>query len=648
MAARSRALALVVLVVLATLPLLGPAVSHGSATDADPTISRTTELALTPEEPGAVDVAVSFTVPDSVSQIRTRLPQAATEVQSEGFENIGNTTWEWERGEGSPTLQFTLDANVTGSAATLPRTHEGPGFLFVDTGDWALVDVPRMPTQWLRSGPPVSFEDEVTIQGEGATGGEMAYLGPYDAHTRTAHGQTFRLIVPEEATLGPTASAVLDSLAHASDMLRVGERDPEVVMFAVPEDLSWGARGLAGGSDAWVVADESLDQAFNPWIHEYVHTRQEYLPTVETRWTVEATATYYATLFTLQQDLIDYDTFRAQLARGTESPVSETVLEAPASWRGGTPYLKGSLVWGTLDYRLRQATDGQRAAAAVLSAFNEEDDRVTETDFLETVEQFGGTQVAELLARYTQTEDTPETWSAEAHSETFGTEPARFAYEAVGTPVSVSGPYRNVSGLPSAVVVGETISVTVEVTNLGDIQGTYETPFQVNGRTIEILRGTLVPGASQRITTSYTFEEAGVVTVTLGSVPVDVRVAEPAKPSVTSLSANVTTLSGPGTVAVTVTFSNEEDWPAGAEVPVTVDNETVTTLEPRLPPGNSETTTVTLTLSEPGTHAIAIGDRNVSVAVQESGASGPGYGVVPTVVALLVLVAVLTRRASDP
>lgn len=646
MAEGRRAVWLVALVVCGTFPVFVGGAGPATAADTGPTIFRSTELSLTPSEPGQVDVEVEFTVPDTVSQIRTRLPRAAEDVESDGFENVGNTTWEWERGDGRTTLSFTLRVNQSGSAATLPKSHDEPGYLFVDTGPWAVVDVPRMPTRWLRSGPPVTFEDQVTIDGVGATGGEMAYLGPFEEYTRTAHDQEFRLIVPRAAELESSQSAILDALAHASDRLRVGERDPEVVIFAAPQTLNWGARGLAGGSDAWVVADEGLDQAFNPWIHEYIHTRQAFLPAVETRWIVEATATYYAALFTLQQGHIDYQEFSELLERGGEAPVDESVLAFPSTWQGAVPYLKGGLVWGRLDYQLRQTTDGQSAAAALFERFNHVDGRVTQTVLLDATADLGDPGVADLLESWTTTRETPEVWSATEHADAFGTEPPRFAYDLADEPIRVSGPYRNLTRLPGTVVVGETLEVSAEVTNIGDLQGSYETALRIGTRPVEDVTGTLAPGERERITASHTFQEAGVVTVSLGSERVQVRVAEPATPNVTSLTVNRTTLAEEEPVGIEVTLRNEEDWPAGNPVEVRRGNETVATLTPRLLAGRTTTKSVTIVLSEPGEHVFSAGDREVTVTVEGSGASGPGFGLVPTLIALVVLVALLGHRIT--
>ncbi|MFB6111936.1 MAG: CARDB domain-containing protein [Halobacteriaceae archaeon] len=650
MAERGRAVGVAVLIMVAAVPGLGLTAAPASGAGAGPTILRSVELSLTPGEPGTVQVEVSYTVPDTVKSIQTTLPSDSSAVESSGFENIGNTTWQWERGDGTPVLRFELAANQTGSGATLSRVHDaGNDYVFVDTGPWAIIEVPRMPTQWVRSGPPVLFDERVTIDGPGATGGEMAYLGPYELYTRTAHDQRFRLVVPAAAELAPDPTAILESLAFASDRLRVGERDDSVLMIAAPASVSWGPRGLAGGSDGWVVANESLAQAFNPWVHEYVHTRQAYPTTRATQWTIEATATYYAALLTLQEGRIDYAAFRSLLADGGTDPVVDSRLVNPATWQGLVPYLKGGLVWGAFDYRLRRASDATRSAAELLGWLNGRESPVTQSEFLQAAAVIAGERGAGFLQEYTTARTAPSTWDREAHVEAFDVEPPRFAYELPQDAVRVTGPYRTMTGIPSTVVVGETLSVSATVTNVGELAGPVDTQLRLNGRTVDVVESFLEPGSSRTITLNETLKTPGIVRVSVGSERFRIRVAEPATPVVTSLSANRTTIEEDDSVTLTVTLTNKEEWPARGTIPVTVDGERVANVTTTLESGQSETVTLQLRIEDDGTRTIAVGDRNLTVTVARTGVAGPGFGILPGVAALVLVAGwALVRRAGEP
>lgn len=647
MAERVRAVVVVALVVVAGLPLLGAGTTPATALEEGPTIERTISLSSTPEEPGAVDVEVRYRIPDSVADLRTVLPRDVRDLTAGAWENPGNTTFTWEQGAGTPTLSYTLPANRTGVGATLEATPEqvsSSRYLFVDTGDWALVDVPRMPTQWRRSGPPVHFEESVEIDGEGVTGGEMAYLGPYEERTRTAHGQTLRLVVPEAASLATTPGAVLDSLAAASDRLRVGERDDSVFVVAAPQTLRWGARGLAGDDDAWVVADEALTQPDNPWLHEYLHTRQSFTTTDRTRWLTEATATYYGALLTLEQDLVDFERFRGFLAEGTEPPEDDAVLASPATWRGLADYLKGGLVYGGLDLQIRDRTDATRSGTTLLERLNSDEGRLTETDLVEAVRALGGDGTVEFLGRYTTTRSTPTPWGARTHARVFDADPPRFAYDLDRSTVRLEGPYRTVTGLPDTVVVGETVTVPATVRNVGGVAGEYTADLRVAGTRVASTSGRLEPGTTAELALSYEFQDPGIVEVSLGGETLQVRVAEPSAPTVTDLAVNRSAVDPGDDVAVTVTLRNDGQTPAAGSVPVQVGGETVGTVSVALDAGAEATRTVTVSFGDSGRQRVTAGGQGATVSVGEVGVTGPGFGPAAVLVALALLAAHAVRR----
>ena len=115
--------------------------------------------------------------------------------------------------------------------------------------------------------------------------------------------------------------SVLDSLADASNALRVGDRDDEVFVVAAPTSgVQWGVRGYqTGESDLWVRDVEPVDSAENPWVHEYVHTRQDFALDPEMRWFREASASYYAALLTYEQGRVPYDGFSQRIGAGANS-----------------------------------------------------------------------------------------------------------------------------------------------------------------------------------------------------------------------------------------------------------------------------------------------------------------------------------------
>jgi hypothetical protein len=413
----------------------------------------------------------------------------------------------------------------------------------------------------------------------------MVYLGPSETHRRRAHGQTFTLVVPEQATLTASPEAILDSLAAAADGLRVGDRDDSVTVFAAPTaSVEWGVRGLQyGEADMWVRDFERLSTADNTWLHEYVHSRQEFRTTTRTAWTREATATYYAALLTLEQDRIDFGAFRARLFAGTRQPQADAVLARPSTWGNAAQYHKGALVVGDVDRRIRLASNGTRSFQSVLAAMNAAEGTVDEETFLGTVADVSNRTVGRTAERFTTTGDTPDVWGTAAHGEAFGVAPAR-------------------------------ISLV----------------FAVDGREAATERTTLAPGETRNVTFSHAFADAGRQRLSFGDETVTVTISRPARASVTAASVNRTRLPGPGAVELAATVANDESIPAETTVAFRRNGERVARRTVALAPGERRVVAVTVRLADPGEYALRAGpDAPITVTVAPGTATpdpDPGAG----------------------
>ena len=278
-----------------------PVVVPLDQTTSTETIELSRELQLVPDEPGTFAATNEYQAPDSLTSLEVTLPEGATVQSSTGFDAVDDRTYAWNEETDTPSLQYRLSGNET-----VPRDGpiSAPGSLiFTDTGDWALVRQPGVAHSWSWQGQDLQVSlDRTTTARQGVVGDQMAYLGPYKEHVHEAHGQRFRLVVPKPATLTEIPSEIFDSLGATADRLRVGARDPEVLAIAAPTgNVEWAVRGLqTGESDMWVRDVESLADPDNVWIHEYVHTRQDYTAASDFRWFTEATATYYAALATFE------------------------------------------------------------------------------------------------------------------------------------------------------------------------------------------------------------------------------------------------------------------------------------------------------------------------------------------------------------
>ncbi len=645
--------------------------------DSGESILVTQEIRLTRDRPGQVDVQYRLLIPDRVSDVRLRVPPRSQDVRTTRFTQVQGNLYEWPGETSTASITVTIPTNQTSDAVGPEST--GGRLRFADVGDWALVRRPRVatPGYTYRGDNPGVTVRNVTA-GEGVVGQGLAYLGPHETVERTAHGQRLRLVVPEAASLDGDREEILDSVADASGRLRVGDRDDQVLLIAAPAGVPWGQLGLqVGESDFYVRADEPVDRPDNTWVHEYVHTRQDFESTDGTEWLFEATAEYYAGQLTLQQDRTDYPSFRNYLDRGTRGRFSSVRLREPATWtRNAGDYLKGALVVGDLDRRVRLETDGEATFQGVLGRLNRHPDPVTHSQFLGFVRSVGGEDVGDPTRRYTETTDRPDTWSAQAHQEAFGqlTPAFRYTLPARGSDgARVSSQYREEPLGSTTLVTGETLVLDVEVANVGGAAGSYDLKMTLDGAAVASRSGRLGPGESTTETVGYTFAETGRHTISTGEDSHTVRVREPAEPVVAGLSADSRQPRAGEDVTVAATVENPAERPAERTLTVRRDGSIVTARDVRLAPGASTEVTATVTLDEVGTHQFTAGDRAVSVTVSDEqaadtatqaeadgttgedggngvgvgvGVSGPGFGPLAALVAVVVAVSLLLERVE--
>jgi hypothetical protein len=617
----------------ATVPAENATVTAGSASAADPTGTRvalpgdagqtdsgesillTQEIRLTPDRPGQIDVQYRLLAPDRVSDVRMRVPPDARNVRTTRFTRIKGNIYEWPGQTSTASITVTVPANRT-SETVGPESTDGR-LRFVDVGDWALVRRPRVAT------PGYTYQGDnpgVTVRnvtaGEGVIGQGLVYMGPHKTVERSAHGQRFRLVVPAAATLAEDRERILDSVTDASDRLRVGDRDGQVLMIAAPAGVAWGQLGLqTGPRDFYVRADEPVDTPSNTWVHEYVHTRQDFETTDGTEWFYEATAEYYAGQLTLESDRIDYAAFRDYLDRATREQFASVRLREPGTWTSNAGnYFTGALVVGELDRRVRLATDSEATFQAVFRQMNRHPEPVTHSDFLGFVRSAGGDGIVDPARRYTETTDRPETWSARTYRDAFGQLPPLFRYT---LPDRESEDIR---------VTGETIVFDVTVANDGGAAGTYDLAVTVDGANVASRSGRLEADASTTETVEYTFAEAGSHTFSTGEESRTFRVREPATPAVADLSADRQQLRPGEEVTVTATVENPADRPGERTLTIRRDDTELTTEEVRLTPGSSTEVSATVTLDSPGTHRFSADDRTVSVTVFEGETTDAGTG----------------------
>jgi hypothetical protein len=571
------------------------------------------ELNLTPDRPGEVRVTLRPQVPDGTSPVSVGLSERATVVNATGFARNA-TRYRMNDGAINPTLTYRLAVNLSTSGGELEATDAGP---------WALV---RTPSPSLEAAG-TDLQRRYTVDGEGVVGRGLAYLGPHETYARTADGERIELVVPAAADMRSRPTAVMDALASAARTTRFGGDADAALFVAAPTTVDWAhAAQQVGATDAWVQADQRLRSPRNAWLHEYVHTRQAFRTTRETRWLVEGTATYYAALLSLRQGLVDFEQFREHLQAGTTERNREAVLADPATWSATrAEYRKGALVVGTLDRRIRTSSDGWRSFQWVVRRFNRLDGRVDQATFAEIVEAAGGTRVRVAASRFTTERTAPEPWTRGIHRTAFGWTPPMLSTTVDELSAAGPGGRRLLTGDPGTVeevvvTTDERLVVTARGTNDGGRPASFVAPTAVNvtgvDRTV-----TEVP-ADERVTArvALDFPTEGTYRVAVAGETVRVRVVEPARSvRVTDVSVTAGDARDGDEVTVVTRVHNRQDRPAQVTLPVAVDGRVLTTRSVSVGAHATRSVATTLALNDSGNYRVVVANEGVNVTVSSSG-----------------------------
>jgi hypothetical protein len=625
----------VVVVGLVGLWLLVAAGIFAAPATAD-TIDVEHTLGQSPEV-GAVDAETRLRVPEGTATLELTLPQGTDVYETRGFRRAGERTYEWTGTTTRPYLRYSMEGNVT-----IDR-GQGEDYLYAVTDEWAVVRTPTVRLEW--TGIRADVNVSASADGEGVAGRYITYLGPNDEYTRQASDQRFRLVLADAADLREDREAVLDTFEYTADRLEIGKPDEEVLVIVVPSaNIRWAATGVQrGDADMWVRDRERLSNPKNTWVHEYVHTLQNYDRTEATRWTIEGMADYYAALISYERGHIDYETFRDRMEDGRDEDVSDVRLVDPATWVSNQGnYDRGALVFGHLDRRIRKQSDA--SLDAVVDEFNADSENLTQERFLEAVEAVGGTTARSDARRYTETTDAPPVWGRHEHVDTFGGPEFHYAFDGF----AVSGPYREGPVDGPRLVVGERLQATVRVENVGTQKGEFDAALRVDGESVVSESGMLAPAESTTVTLGHEFGAPGEYGLAVGSASTTAVVEPPAGVEVTGLEAVPRSAARGERVRLRATVESTADRPAAGEVTFAVDGEAIATGSVRMAAGTSTVETTT-TFDRPGEYDVSAGDNSTTVTVRDetltptpAGANGTptlGDGPAPSPAAALAALA---------
>ncbi len=250
---------------------------------------------------------------------------------------------------------------------TTTLSNRAPGYA---TDSWTYVPNVDRPTRWRYEGESPRIDYTVAQLSTGFATDSAAFVGEYTEYTSAAHGQRFHLVVPTGADVPGSREAVFATLAYAGGTLRVGERDEDVYVVALPLGGATAQNeiiGEAGDRVAWVSASRSPTGVPNTWIHEYVHTRQGYRAAPELRWFDEGSAVYLEHAIPLSRGNATEDGVVDGITHGSVAGR----LAAPDTWESGAvQYVRGGRAVALLNRQVVEATEGDATLVDVFRVLN--------------------------------------------------------------------------------------------------------------------------------------------------------------------------------------------------------------------------------------------------------------------------------------
>jgi hypothetical protein len=439
---------------------------HGDATDSG--VRRETVLNASyryrrlPDRPGVVEVTMRLPATRGIERVNVGLDwEGLSVVETTNVERNGST-YEW-----------TGDTD----AKIVYRQRLTEDYL----GNWR--------DSWTMAGhkpPSILTESAVNVNRTivtdgGYVGGNVVLLGEYDVYRRQVDGETIDLVVPGDVSLLYGPRRTLGALANASRALDIGGRDEVVHVFVTPRiryPLDTDYYDPAGASDDRVLVD--ADATLDVYIHEYVHTRQEFADPTARRtrqaaaraesiqWLAEGSARFYERRLSAEFGYASWGPLRNVFGKAANDTA---VLSDRDTWTTGSDYRKGALVMAAIDRKIRATTDGNHTIEDAIRRVN--GDEPTVEDFIEAVREIGGSAAAATARKFVTTSAVPDVQTQSAGLAAVYGNATRIKTQTVGLSATNATRTRQLDRTDTQIEIGlnETLRLTVRIENTGSVRG---------------------------------------------------------------------------------------------------------------------------------------------------------------------------------
>lgn len=216
--------------------------------------------------------------------------------------------------------------------------------------------------QWLLAGTPKHSGDSVhlSMSPDGFVGPNILYLGNYTTVTASEGCQNFTVIVPDTKTSVYRERLVEKRLSEfkvAARSLPLETHYTDIYAFVAPKNLENNVGGYNMDNENEIVVSTKVNKDPSViWIHEYVHTTQNFRPTPDSVWLVEGTANYFTHRIAVEHGFITPRAYDAWLTKSQTKEWKKSLDKAEID--DEVAYSRGGALLADADQELHQNENG--------------------------------------------------------------------------------------------------------------------------------------------------------------------------------------------------------------------------------------------------------------------------------------------------
>jgi len=171
--------------------------------------------------------------------------------------------------------------------------------------------------------------------------------------------------------------------------------------------------------------------------------------------------------------------------------------------------------------------------------------------------------------------------------------------------------------VPEGVLPGQAATITVRVTNTGEVEGNFTAGLVVNGTEVATETVAVAPGVTETMSFTLTKEAPGSYTLRIGGVTGTLKVLKPAEFKVVSLDIAPNPVKMGAEARITISIENVGEAEGTYTASLLVDGLVEQTRDVTLAGGATTSVSFLLSRDSPGSYSIEIGDRDEILKVVE-------------------------------